>query len=159
MLFFVQLQLQGRVPAPAPEPAKTSEASTHSELGAKASEAIMSFMEGMGSVTDVKSAEAFVKTMEGAKATMKEVMAGAEALDPPTDEEKEAFKAGREELEAKLQGIAQKMFQMVTENPDGEAIGSVLMEAVNNSEMREMFDKLGAIYGLEDEADELEIGE
>ena len=40
-------------------------------------------MEGMGSITDVKSAEAFVKTMEGANATLKEVLAAAEALAPP----------------------------------------------------------------------------
>jgi hypothetical protein len=46
-------------------------------------------MEGMGSITDVKSAEAFVKTMEGANATLKEVLAAAEALDPrPTKKRK-----------------------------------------------------------------------
>jgi hypothetical protein len=146
-------------PAPAPEPAKTSQASTHSELGAKVSEAMMSIMDGMGSITDVKSAEAFVKTMEGASTTLKEVLAAAEALDPPTDEEKEAMKAIKEGFEGKGQAIGQKMFQMMAENPDAEAIGAVLMESLNNPQMKEMSDKLDAIYGLEDEAEELEIGE
>ena len=145
--------------APAPEPAKTSQASTHSELGAKVSEAMMSIMDGMGSITDVKSAEAFVKTMEGASTTLKEVLAAAEALDPPTDEEKEAIKAIKEGFEGKGQAIGQKMFQMMAENPDAEAIGAVLMESLNNPQMKEMSDKLDAIYGLEDEAEELEIGE
>ena len=145
--------------APAPEPAKTSQASTHSELGAKVSEAMMSIMDGMGSITDVKSAEAFVKTMEGASTTLKEVLAAAEALDPPTDEEKEAMKAIKEGFEGKGQAIGQKMFQMMAENPDAEAIGAVLMESLNNPQMKEMSDKLDAIYGLEDEAEELEIGE
>ena len=146
-------------PAPAPEPAKTSQASTHSELGAKVSKAMMSIMDGMGSITDVKSAEAFVKTMEGASTTLKEVLAAAEALDPPTDEEKEAMKAIKEGFEGKGQAIGQKMFQMMAENPDAEAIGAVLMESLNNPQMKEMSDKLDAIYGLEDEAEELEIGE
>ena len=145
--------------APAPEPAKTSQASTHTELGAKFSEAMMSIMDGMGSITDVKSAEAFVKTMEGASTTLKEVLAAAEALDPPTDEEKEAMKAIKEGFEGKGQAIGQKMFQMMAENPDAEAIGAVLMESLNNPQMKEMSDKLDAIYGLEDEAEELEIGE
>jgi hypothetical protein len=145
--------------APAPEPAKTSQASTHTELGAKVSEAMMSIMDGMGSITDVKSAEAFVKTMEGASTTLKEVLAAAEALDPPTDEEKEAMKAIKEDFEGKGQAIGQKMFQMMAENPDAEAIGAVLMESLNNPQMKEMSDKLDAIYGLEDEAEELEIGE
>ena len=145
--------------APAPEPAKTSQASTHSELGAKFSEAMMSIMDGMGSITDVKTAEAFVKTMEGASTTLKEVLAAAEALDAPTDEEKEAMKAIKEGFEGKGQAIGQKMFQMMAENPDAEAIGAVLMESLNNPQMKEMSDKLDAIYGLEDEAEELEIGE
>ncbi len=116
-------------------------------------------MEGMGSITDVKSAEAFVKTIEGANATLKEVLAAAEALDPPTDEEKEAMKAIKESFEGKGEAIGQKMFQMMAENPDAEAIGAVLMEAMNNPQMKEMSDKLDAIYGLEDGAEELEIGE
>ena len=116
-------------------------------------------MEGMGSITDVKSAEAFVKTIEGANATLKEVLVAAEALAPPTDEEKEAMKAIKEGFEGKGQAIGQKMFQMMAENPDAEAIGAVLMEALNNPQMKEMSDKLDAIYGLEDEAEELEIGE
>jgi hypothetical protein len=33
------------------------------------------------------------------------------------------------------------------------------MEALNNPQMKEMSDKLDAIYGLEDGAEELEIGE
>ena len=146
-------------PEPAPEPAKTSQVSTHSELGAKVSEAMTSIMDGMGSITDVKSAEAFVKTIEGANTTLKEVLAAAEALDPPTDEEKEAMKAIKESFEGKGQAIGQKMFQMMAENPDAEAIGAVLMESLNNPQMKEMSDKLDAIYGLEDEAEELEIGE
>ncbi|MDB4362126.1 hypothetical protein N9Z46_08380, partial [Akkermansiaceae bacterium] len=121
--------------------------------------AMTGIMEGMGSITDVKSAEAFVKTMEGANATLKEVLAAAEALDSPTDEEKEAMKAIKEGFEGKGQAIGQKMFQMMAENPDAEAIGAVLMEALNNPQMKEMSDKLDAIYGLEDEAEELEIGE
>jgi C4-type Zn-finger protein len=143
--------------APAPEPAKTSQASTHSELGAKFSEALMSIMDGMGSITDVKTAEAFGKTMEGAITTLKEVLAAAEALDPPTDEEKEAMKAIKEGFEEKAQAIGQKMFQMMAE-PDGEAIGSVL-EALNIRQMMEMIGKLEVVYGMEDEAEELEIGE
>ena len=144
--------------APAPEPAKTSQASTHTELGAKFSEAMMSIMDGMGSVTDVKSAEAFGKTMEGATTTLKEVLAAAEALDPPTDEEKEAMKAIKEGFEGKGQAIGQKMFQMMAENPDAEDIGSVL-EALNIRQMMEMVGKLEVVYGMEDEAEELEIGE
>jgi hypothetical protein len=144
--------------APAPEPAKTSQASTHTELGAKFSEAMMSIMDGMGSVTDVKSAEAFGKTMEGATTTLKEVLAAAEALDPPTDEEKEAMKAIKEDFEGKAQAIGQKMFQMMAENPDAEDIGSVL-EALNIRQMMEMVGKLEVVYGMEDEAEELEIGE
>ncbi len=147
-------------PAPAPEPAAEPQASaSHSDLGAKVAKAMTGIMEGMGSITDVKSAEAFVKTMEGANATLKEVLAAAEALDPPTDEEKEAMKAIKEGFEGKGQAIGQKMFQMMAENPDAEAIGAVLMEALNNPQMKEMSDKLDAIYGLEDEAEELEIGE
>ncbi len=144
--------------APAPEPAKTSQASTHSELGAKFSEATMSILDGMGSITDVKTAEAFGKTMEGAITTLKEVLAAAEALDPPTDEEKEAMKAIKEGFEGKAQAMGQKMFQMMAENPDAEAIGSVL-EALNIRQMMEMVGKLEVVYDLEDEAEELEIGE
>ena len=144
--------------APAPEPAKTSQASTHSELGAKFSEATMSILDGMGSITDVKTAEAFGKTMEGAITTLKEVLAAAEALDPPTDEEKEAMKAIKEDFEGKAQAMGQKMFQMMAENPDAEAIGSVL-EALNIRQMMEMVGKLEVVYDLEDEAEELEIGE
>ncbi|MDA7642735.1 hypothetical protein N8665_00375 [Akkermansiaceae bacterium] len=147
-------------PAPAPEPAAEPQASaSHSDLGAKVAKAMTGIMEGMGSITDVKSAEAFVKTMEGANATLKEVLAAAEALDSPTDEEKEAMKAIKEGFEGKGQAIGQKMFQMMAENPDAEAIGAVLMEALNNPQMKEMSDKLDAIYGLEDDAEELEIGE
>ncbi|MDA7623214.1 hypothetical protein N8688_00280 [bacterium] len=147
-------------PAPAPAPAAEPQASaSHSDLGAKVAKAMTGIMEGMGSITDVKSAEAFVKTMEGANATLKEVLAAAEALDSPTDEEKEAMKAIKEGFEGKGQAIGQKMFQMMAENPDAEAIGAVLMEALNNPQMKEMSDKLDAIYGLEDDAEELEIGE
>ena len=89
-------------PAPAPEPAPAEPAAepqgsaSHSDLGTKVAKAMTGIMEGMGSITDVKSAEAFVKTVEGANATLKEVLAAAEALDPPTDEEKEAMKAIKE---------------------------------------------------------------
>ena len=116
-------------------------------------------MDGMGSITDVKSAEDFVKTMEGANTSLKELLAAAVALDTPNDEEKEAMKAIKEEFEAKGQEIGQKMFQMMAENPDAEAIGAVLMQALNNPQMKEMSEKLDSIYGLEDEAEELEIGE
>ena len=146
-------------PEPAPEPAESGAAASHSDLGTKVSKTMTAIMEGMGSITDVKSAEAFVKTIEGANATLKEVLAAAEALDPPTDEEKEAMKAIKESFEGKGEAIGQKMFQMMAENPDAEAIGAVLMEAMNNPQMKEMSDKLDAIYGLEDGAEELEIGE
>jgi C4-type Zn-finger protein len=72
---------------------------------------MMSIMDGMGSITDVKSAEAFVKTMEGASTTLKEVLAAAEALDPPTDEEKEAMKAIKEGFEGKAKQLAKKCFK------------------------------------------------
>ena len=98
----------------------------------------MSILDGMGSITDVKTAEAFGKTMEGAITTLKEVLAAAEALDPPTDEEKEAMKAIKEGFEGKAQAMGQKMFQMMAENPDAEAIGAVLMEALNIRQMMEM---------------------
>ena len=39
----------------------------------------------------------------------------------------------------------------------GKAIGAVLIQGLNNPQMKEISDKLFAIYGLEDE--ELEIGE
>ena len=52
-----------------------------------------------------------------------------------------------------------KILKLYAENPDAEAIGAVLMEALNNPQMKEMSDKLDAIYGLEDDAEELEIGE
>ena len=149
-------------PAPAePAPAETSQASSggHSGLGTKLSKAMTSIMDGMGSITDVKSAEDFVKTMEGANTSLKELLAAAVALDTPNDEEKEAMKAIKEEFEAKGQEIGQKMFQMMAENPDAEAIGAVLMQALNNPQMKEMSEKLDSIYGLEDEAEELEIGE
>ena len=108
------------------------------------------FMEGMGSITDEKSAKAFVKTIEGLNATLKELVAAAEVLDPPTDEEKEAMKAIKESFEGKGQAIGQKMFQMMAKNPDAEAIGAVLMESLNNPQMKEMDNKLWAIYDLED---------
>ena len=137
---------------PEPEPQESS----LSELGTKVSKAMTSIMDGMGSITDVKSAEAFVKTMTGANAALKEVLAAAEALDPPTDEEKEAMKAIKDGVEGRGQEIGQKMFQMMAENPDAEAIGAVLMGALNNPEMKEMSDKLDAIYGMEDESFDLE---
>ena len=137
--------------------AEPQASANHSDVGTKFAKAMTGIMEGMGSITDVKSAEAFVKTMEGANATSKEALAVAEALDPPTDEEKEAMKAIKEGLEGKLQAIGQKMFQMMAENPDAEAIGAVLIQGLNNPQMKEISDKLYAIYGLEDE--ELEIGE
>ena len=34
--------------------------------------------------------------------------------------------------------MGQKMFQMMAENPDAEAIGAVLMEALNIRQMMEM---------------------
>ena len=130
--------------------AEPQASANHSDVGTEFAKAMTGIMEGMGSITDVKSAEAFVKTMEGANATFKEALAVAEALDPPTDEEKEAMKAIKEGLEGKLQAIGQKMLQMMAENPDAEAIGAVLMEALNNPQMKEISDKLYAIYGLED---------
>jgi len=139
--------------------AEPQASANHSDVGTKFAKAMTGIMEGMGSITDVKSAEDFVKTMEGANATLKEALAVAEALDPPTDEEKEAMKAIKEGLEGEYKGqaIGQKMFQMVAENPDGEAIGAVLIQGLNNPQLKEIGDKLYAIYGLEDE--ELEIGE
>ncbi|MDA7626908.1 energy transducer TonB, partial [Akkermansiaceae bacterium] len=110
--------------------------------------AMTGIAEGISSITDVKSAETFVKTMEGANATLKEVLAAAEALDPPTDEEKEAMKRLDE---GKGEEIRQKMVQIVAENPDGVAIKAVVYEALNNPQVKEWSDKLDAIYGLENE--------
>ena len=146
-------------PAPAaPAPAETSQASSggHSGLGKQLYKVMTSIMDGMGSITDVKSAEDFVKTMEGANTSLKELLAAAVALDTPTDEEKEAMKAIKEEYEANRQKIGQKMFQMMAGNPDAEAIGAVLMQALNNPEMKEMSDKLDSIYAIEDEGSDLE---
>ena len=122
----------------------------HSEIVANYTKTMTDFMEGMGSITDEKSAKAFVKTIEGLNATLKELVAAAEVLDPPTDEEKEAMKAIKESIEGKGQAIGQKLFQMMAKNPDAEAIGAVLMESLNNPQMKEMANKLEAIYDLED---------
>ena len=91
--------------------------------------------------------------------SFKELLAAAAALDAPTDDEKGAMKEMKDEVEAKMKETFQQMFQTMAQNPDAEVIGSVLMQALNSPEMKENTDKLKSIYGLEDEAEELEIGE
>ena len=58
----------------------------------------------------------------------------------------------------KKQAIGQKMGLLLAEIHDAESSGSVL-EALNIRQMMEMVGKLEVVYGMEDEAEELEIGE
>ena len=117
----------------------------HSEIVAKSYRAMTAFMEGFNSITDVKSAEASSKTIEGVNATLKEILAAAEALAPPTTEEKKAWKVNMESFESKFSMIPQETIKMMTENRDAAAI--ILLKS-NISVLMGTVERLEYIYGL-----------
>ena len=141
------------------DPAGETVKKDHTQIGQEIETVMAEMMTGMSSISDVESAQAFVVAFETHKASLKELVKEAEALAPPSDEEKAAVQKLKDDQDAKGEELKGKLMKIMTENPDAEAIGAEMGKVMANKEMAEITDKIEEIYGLEtDEPTEGEPG-
>lgn len=131
-------------------PATTATKKGHAEIGKEISVIMDTLMTEMAGIKDVATAKAFGEGLEKHKTGLKGLLKDAEALDPPTDEEKAAVKKLKDAQDGKGDELMGNFLKMMAESPDAEAIGGELEKIMSDKEMDEITDKLENLYGLKD---------
>ncbi len=129
---------------------------SHVEIGQEMAEIMSEMMTGMVSVKDVESAEAFAAKVPERKAKMKDLLKAAKALPAPSDEDKAAVNKIMDEAQEKAGPSMMEAMMGMSENPEAEAIGKVMENAMQDEEMDKIGYELEAMYKIEG-SDEQEI--
>lgn len=130
--------------ANAEEPA----AKTHTQIGEEVGAVMDKLMTSMSEIKDVESANAFAASVGEHKQTLKDLLAAAKELDPPTDEEKAAVQKLKDASDAKGEELMGSMMQALAQNADAEAIGEIMGKVMDDKDMDEVTDGLDSLYDL-----------
>ena len=119
---------------------------SHAEVTDAAIKEMTGVIKRMSKVTDIPSAEAFAKQMPEMKVSFRNLLRAAQQLPAPTDEEKKAFAKRMKQVEEEAGPMMMEMMMGLATNPDAEAIGKILQEAMMDEDMEEITEALEAIY-------------
>lgn len=121
---------------------------THTQIGEEVGVVMDKLMTSMSGIKDVESAEAFAASVGEHKQTLKDLLAAAKELDPPTEEEKAAVQKMKDASDAKGEELLGTMMQAMAQNADAEAIGEIMQKVMGDQEMEEVTDGLDTLYDL-----------
>jgi len=119
---------------------------SHNEVGEEMAAIMTDMINGMSTVKDVASAEAFAATIPDLKERMKKILTAAKALPAPTEEEKAAVNKAMDDAQKKAGPVLMATMMGMSENPDAEAIGKIMEGVMQDDEMDNVGGELEAIY-------------
>ncbi len=150
------------------EPAAEKKAAVpkdHTGISKAITKLMVDMMTGMGTLTDVASANAQAKLIKALPGKLKPLVEKAESLPAPTEAEKKTIKQHADAAEEKAKEVMMaKMKENLKNGPDPAAqaeIGQIIQGAIGgvNEEMEALVERIEKLYDIDDEGEEGSGGE
>jgi hypothetical protein len=121
-------------------------AMSHADIGKNIAKVRITLLESMAKIKDLETAKEFAASTPEHKTRMKDLLEAAKALPAPTDEEMASVKKMMDAPREKALPAIMKTMMGLGEKPDGEAIGKIMQEFMEDKDLEKVVIELEDLY-------------